>query len=106
MDRTIPKSSYKFIYQLKITPEIRQLENQFKLLQQNAAIHGWSYEHYREYIRIRNELKETCKENYNKNWEDKITELMNQSKNSKEFWKKFRVLKGKKHYTNQLYERP
>ena len=62
MDRAIPKSSYKFTYQLKITPEIRQLESQYKLLRNNARINGWSYEHYREYTRIRHELREVCKE--------------------------------------------
>ena len=95
MDKTIPKSSYKYIYQLKITPEITLLENQFKYLQHNATINGWSYQHYREYQRIREELKEICKENYNKSWEDKITDLMNHSRDSKEFWKKLKVLKGK-----------
>ncbi len=55
-----------------------------------ATINGWSYEHYREYIRIRDELKETCKDNYNKNCEDQIAKLMNHRKNSKEFWKKLK----------------
>ncbi len=36
MDRAIPKSNYKFIYQLKTTPEIRNLENQFKTLKQKC----------------------------------------------------------------------
>ncbi len=64
MDKAIPKSSYEFTHQLKITPEIRQLENQFKLLQHNARINGWSYEHYSEYNRIRHELKEECRVNF------------------------------------------
>ena len=37
---------------------------------------------FREYIRIRHELREKCRENYNKNWEDKITDLMDHNKNS------------------------
>lgn len=95
MNKAIPKTTYKFIYQLKTTPEIKHLENQFKMLKQNATINGWTHDHYREFIRIRYELKERCKENYNKNWENKITDLMNNSRNSKEFWSKFKILKGK-----------
>ncbi len=95
MDKAIPKSSYKFIYQLKITPEIKLLEHQYQSLQQNALRNGWTNEHYREHIRIRNELREKCKENYNLNWENKLKDLMNHSKNSKEFWNKFKTLKGK-----------
>lgn len=64
MDKAIPKSSYKVTHQLTITPEIRQLENQFKLLQHNARINGWSYEHYREETRIIHELKEVCRVNF------------------------------------------
>ncbi len=32
---------------------------------------------------------------YSKNWENKVNELVNNSKNSKEFWNKFNILKGK-----------
>ncbi len=67
MDKAIPKSSNKFIHQLKITPEIRNLENQFRSLQQNATINEWSNEYYREYTRIRYELREGCRKIYNKN---------------------------------------
>ncbi len=93
MDKAIPKSHYKFIYQLKTTPDIRNLENQFRTLKQNALVNGWTNDNYREYIRIRYDLKERCKENYNKNWEDRVANLMNHNKNSKEFLNKFKVLK-------------
>ena len=75
MDKTIPKSSHKYVFQLKMTPEIQNLENQFKILQQNAATN----------VRIRLELKKKCKENYIKNWENKICDLANYRKNSKDF---------------------
>lgn len=32
---------------------------------------------YREYVRIRPELREKCKAEYNKNWKDKITNIIN-----------------------------
>ncbi len=38
---------------------------------------------YREYKKIKTELRERCKQAYNKNWEDKINEVSINSKNSK-----------------------
>ncbi len=49
---------------------------------------------YREYLRIRQELKEKCKEADNKNWENKINNIIDISKDTKEFWKKIKLLKG------------
>lgn len=95
IDKAIPKTSHTYVYQLKTTPEIRNLENQFNLLQHHAEHNGWTNANYREYIRIRAELRERCKENHNKNWDDKIRELVNYNKNSKEFWNKVNILKGK-----------
>ena len=40
---------------------------------QFASINGWTLQIYRQYQRIKTELKERCKEAYNKSWEDKIT---------------------------------
>ncbi len=50
---------------------------------------------YREYQRIKTELKERCKEAYNKNWEDKISYISENSKNSNDFWNQIKILKGK-----------
>ncbi len=58
---------------------------------------------YREYLRIKTELKERCKEAYSKNWENKINQLSSNSKNSKQFWNKIKVLKEKKEsHTNYM----
>ncbi len=84
-------NTYKYIYQLKLTPEIRTLETQFKALRQDAENNGWTYEHYREYTRIRAELGENCKESHSKNWNDKINDLVNHSTRGKEFWNKLNV---------------
>ncbi len=67
MDIAIPKSSYQHIYQLKSRPEIKDLETQFKNLQQFATHFRWTPVTYREYLRIKTELREKCKEAYNKN---------------------------------------
>ncbi len=68
----------------------------------NAITNGWTNAHYREYTRIRLELRERCKENYNKNWENQVKELISYSKDSKEFWYKLDILKGKKYDTHKL----
>ncbi len=72
MDTAIPKSTHKYIYQLKTTPEIRDLETQFKNLKQYSTLNGWTQQIYREYIRLKTALRESCKAAYDKNWEDKI----------------------------------
>ena len=51
MNISIPKTSYQYTYQLKTTPEIRNLEIQFKNLSQFAAHFGWTLYTYREYLR-------------------------------------------------------
>ena len=81
MDKSIPKSTHTMTYQLKITQEITNLEKQFRLLQQNSTTNGWSNEHFREYTRIRQEIRERCKENYYRNWELKVNKLIKNSKN-------------------------
>lgn len=95
MDSAIPKSSFQYTYQLKITDEIKDLENQFKMLREFADHFGWTNQSHSEYMRIKRELREACKESYNKNWEDKINQISENSKNSKQFWSKIKLLKGK-----------
>ena len=52
---------------------------------------------------MKTELRERCKEAYSKNWEDKINKISENSKNSKQFWNKIKILKGKKTiYTNYM----
>ena len=96
METAIPKTNYQYIYQLKTTPQIRDLENQFRILQQFATHFGWTQQSYREYLRIKTELRERCKEAYNKSWEDKINHISENTKDSKQFWNKIKLLKGKK----------
>ena len=95
MDAAIPKSSYQYTYQLKTTPEIKNLESQHKTLMEFAEHFGWTLQTYREHQRIKAELKERCKEACNKNWEDKINYISKNCKNSKDFWSKIKILKGK-----------
>ncbi len=71
MNIAIPKSNLKRISQLEITDEIRNLERQFIAHKQAAVTNGWTYDNYREYIRIRSELREKCKEAQNKNWKER-----------------------------------
>ncbi len=105
MDITIPKSSHRHLYQLSLTPEIRQLQTTFNLLQQNAEVNDWTRNNYNEYISVRRELREKCKKAHNKTWEDNITKIIYLSKDSKLFWRKIKLLKGKKYNTYKLNER-
>ncbi len=91
----IPKSSYQYIHQLKTTPEIKNLENQYKTLKEFAEHFGWTMQSYREQQIIKTELKERCKEAYNKNWKEKINYISDNGKNSKDFWSQIKILKGK-----------
>ncbi len=95
MELAIPKSNYQYTYQLKITEDIRNLEAQYRNLKTNAEVFGWTIDSYREQQRIKTELRERCKEAYDKNWEDKIKDISENSKNSKDFWNKIKTLKGK-----------
>ncbi len=95
MNAAIPTSTHKITYQLNRTQEIKDLETQFKNLKEFADYFGWTMQTYREYQRIKTELRERCKQAYNKSWEDKINEVSINSKNSKQFWNKIKVLKGK-----------
>ncbi len=95
MEVAIPKSNYQYTYQLKITDGIRNLETQYRNLKVNAEVFGWTIDTYREQLRIKTELRERCKEAYDKNWEDKIKDISENSKNSKDFWNKIKILKGK-----------
>ncbi len=88
LDIAIPKATHQYIYQLKTTPEIKDLETQFKNLKQYATLHGWILQIYREYLGIKTELRERCKEAYNKNWKDKINHISENSKNNKQLWNK------------------
>ncbi len=72
MNTAIPKTTRQYTYQLKTTPEIRDLENKYQTLTEFAKYFGWILQTYREYQRIKSVLRDRCKEAYNKNWEDKI----------------------------------
>ncbi len=61
MEVSIPRSFYKYQYQLRKTPEIRNLEVLFKHLKEHAELYGWTLQRYRKYLRIRKELREQCK---------------------------------------------
>ena len=72
MNQTIPKTTHKPFYQIKSTPQIRQLERDYSTLRANAEVNGWTHERYRLHTHIRHQLRELCMEAFNKNWEDNI----------------------------------
>ncbi len=99
MDMASPKTNKKHVYQLKSTPEIRELEERFRIIIISIWNKIWLDENFREYINIRQELKEKCKENYNKKWDEEIKTIVDSSRNSRTFWNKINKLKGR----NMIY---
>ncbi len=57
MGAAIPKSNHQYVYQLKTTSEIRALEIQHKTLSEFATHFGWTTQTYREFHRIKTELR-------------------------------------------------
>ncbi len=104
-EKHIPKREHKFSYQLKITPEIKALELSYKTLKQNAERHGWTLGNYGEYLRIRQELRAKCKEAWRQNWEENIENIISLSRDSKAFWRKINLSKGKKPNSHKLLKR-
>ncbi len=76
MEKSIPRSTYRPTYQTPSTPQIRTLEREFNELSKNAQTHGWTINNYREYIRIRQDLREECKREHNKRWEQSIDQTI------------------------------
>ncbi len=95
MEKYIPKREHKFVYELRTTPEVQLLEFSYKRLKQNADNYGWTWDNFNEYLRIRQELRIKCKEAWNQNWEDNINNIIHTSKDSKAFWNKINLCKGK-----------
>ncbi len=60
-----------------------------------ADNYGWTCDNFNEYLRIRQELRIKCKEAWNQNWEDNINNIIHTSKDSKAFWNKINLSKGK-----------
>ncbi len=106
MNTAIPKSIFKPVYQIKITLKIKQLERAYNIPRNIAERDGWTYNNYREHQRIRNELKEKCMQASNKNCEEKISNIIEKSKDTKAFWNQISLLKGQTNkYTNYLEDK-
>ncbi len=53
-----------------------------------------SIRNYRDFLRIRQELRDECKRENSKNWENSIENTINLSGDTKAFWNKIKQLKG------------
>ncbi len=106
MNKTIPKSSHMPVYQTVTTPHIKQIERDYNTLRNYAATYGWTHNIYREHTRIRQELRELCKEAYSSNWENNINNIIQISKDTKTFWRKIKLLRGNNNtHTNYLVDK-
>lgn len=94
MCTAIPKTNFKPFYQTPTTQTIRDLQTQYNALSTNANIYGWTVNNYREYVRIRQELREECKREHSKRWESNIDKTAEISRDTKAFWAKIKKLQG------------
>ncbi len=77
MDRYHSLSTNIRIYELKTSPKIKELENQYTTLLEFANYFGWTIQTYREYQRIKTELRDRCKEAHINIWEEKNNYILN-----------------------------
>ncbi len=79
---------------------------QYKTLKQFATHFEWTTQTFRGYQRIKTELRERCKETYNKIGRIELTKYQKTHKKSKQFWNKIKLLKGKKTpHTNYMKDK-
>lgn len=95
MNTCIPTHTHKKIFQLKTNNTIRQLEQQYVTLSTTASIQGWTLPNFRKYTQLRQQLKTECKEASRVAWENKITNIIESTKDTKSFWQKINRLRGK-----------
>ncbi len=94
MSEAIPKTNYNTFYQIKPTFQIKT-----QILLNNLKTHmtsyGWTTDNFRLYEVLKHEMRERCKEEYNKNWEKQINNVIKDSKDTKKFWQQVNKLRGK-----------
>lgn len=95
MMKSIPKTNYNIIYQIKPTSQIKFIQFLLNSLNTCAIQHGWTTANFRVYQDLKNEMKDRCKEEFNKNWEKQIDNIIRDSKDTKVFWNKINRLRGK-----------
>ncbi len=106
MGMSTSKTNYKPIYQTITTTEMKNLERTYNTFRNNADKNGWTMQSYKEYLRIRQGLKDKCKEACDINFENKINNIIDITKDTKEFWNKIKLLKGQRtKHTNYLEEK-
>ena len=72
--RTIPKTNYNTIYQIKPTSKIKFLQLTLNYLKLYVAQNGWTPNNFILFQRLKREMSEKCKQEFNKNWEKTNTQ--------------------------------
>ena len=95
MNKTIPKTNHNIFYQIKPTSHIKFIQYLLNSLKTHATQHGWTIDDFRIYQNLKNEMIRNCKDEYNKNWEKQINNVIRDSKETKTFWQNINRLRGK-----------
>ncbi len=112
MEEHIPITKHKTVQKSLVTPKTKELQWWAQQLIENSMIAGWTYTKYITYKTIRQAIVTECKQQSNKNWENKIKKLNHLHKNPQKFWQNIKQLKGNKtrqtpyliHENTKIYE--
>ena len=94
MKENIPTKTYKTIQKTIHNKKIKELQFWAKQLLENSVRTGWTYPKYITYKTIKQTIIKECKEQNNKNWENKIKNLNTLYKDPQKFWQNIKQLKG------------
>ena len=94
MKEFIPTRTYKTIQKPIYNERVRELQFWVKHLLENSIKTGWTYTKYITYKTIKQTIINECKEQNNKNWENKVKNLNTVYKDPQKFWQNLKQLKG------------
>ena len=98
--RTIPKTNYNTIYQIKPTSKINFLQLTLNYLKLYVTQNGWTPNNFILFQRLKTEMSEKCKQEFNKNLEKQIHNIIKDNKDTKVFWNNINRLRGRSNPQN------
>lgn len=91
----IPNRMYRVEPHPKLSRESQIARIQFTALKERANRVGWTYNDYRHYIRLRQDLQSSRLKESRDSWEQTITRLSDTHKDPRSFWKRIKQLSGR-----------
>lgn len=94
MDNNIPKIHHRTIPHIRITNEIKLIQQAYNNLHQKARQSGWTPLLRNTAKILQNNLREIMKKNQNDLWDDILRKTENEYKNPETFWRTIKNLMG------------